>query len=255
VLTYHAGVLRSGSPLLAAPAAAHRATLERAMIASAGGRIAVSAFVARSVFAGRSHALAPPGVDARRFAPGGSPVPGRVLFVGPASRAYAWKGLSVLAAAVARMPGARLRVVGEGDLADRYRARGVDVVGRVDEDRLVEEYRSSSVVALPSTSPAESFGMALAEANACGRPVVGSRVGGIPCFVRDGFNGLLVEPGDPDALAASLRRVLEDGPLAARLGANGRALVEKEHRWEDVARRCLDAFTAACAPASRRSAS
>ena len=250
-LTYHAGALLAGHPALALPARAHRATVERAMIASADARIAVSDYVAREVFAGRPHALAPPGVDVARFTPGGAPEPGRVLYVGPVSRAYAWKGLATLADAMdivrERVPDARLRAVGDGDLAGRYRARGVEVVGRVDDARLVEEYRAASVVALPSLTPAESFGMALAEANACGRPVVGSRVGGIPCFVRHGENGLLAEPGDAASLAARLAKLLSDEALAARMGATGRALVEREHRWEDVAARCLTAFQEAVA--------
>src|SRR5438874_4405429 len=90
-------------------------------------RIAVSRDVAERAFRGLDSTLAPPGVDLDRFSPGGEPVPGRVLFVGPASRAYRWKGLHVLADAVETLPGASLRVVGEGDLAERYRARGVDV--------------------------------------------------------------------------------------------------------------------------------
>lgn len=253
VVTYHAGRLASASPWLAPAAALHRWTLERLMIASAAGRIAVSDYVAEHVFGKRPSTVVMPGVDVERFSPGGAPVPGRVLFVGPASRAYAWKGLEVLVEACERA-GATLRVVGEGDLADRYRARGVDVVGRVDDERLAEEYRAATVVALPSTTPAESFGMALAEANACGRPVVGTRMGGIPCFVKDGENGLLANPGDAASLAAALARILEDPALARKMGEAGRAKVVKDHRWDDVARRTVDALTEACATSRRRSA-
>lgn len=258
VLTYHAGELQSGSPLFAAPARFHRQTMERAMIASADGRIAVSDYVARSVFTGFESTLAPPGVDVTRFTPGGSPVPGRILYVGPAARAYAWKGLHVLTDAVdivrARFPEAHLRAVGDGDLAESYRARGVEVTGRVDDARLVDEYRAASVVVLPSVTTAESFGMVLAEANACGRPVVGSRIGGIPCFVRDGDNGLLAEPGDAGSLAAAIERLLGDPALAASLGERGRQRVQCEHAWPSVASRCLRAFTEASTRAGRSSA-
>ncbi|HWH09212.1 MAG TPA: glycosyltransferase family 4 protein [Candidatus Thermoplasmatota archaeon] len=247
VVTYHAGRLESASPWLAPAAALHRHTFDRVMLSRADGRIAVSDYVAQHVFRGLSGTVVMPGVDVERFTPGGTPVPGRVLFVGPCARAYAWKGLAVLADAVAKVPGATLRVVGEGDLADHYRAKGAEVVGRVDEARLVEEYRAASVVALPSTTPAESFGMVLAEANACGRPVVGTRMGGIPCFVADGENGLLANPGDAGSLADALSRVLEDPALARKLGDAGRRKVLRGHRWDDVAARTVDALQDACA--------
>lgn len=255
VVTYHAGVLGSGSPVLAPAAFLHRHTFERAMLARADERIAVSDYVAENVFRGAPSTVIMPGVDTRRFSPGGSPVPGRVLFVGPADSAYRWKGLEFLARAVRQVPGATLRVVGDGDLAQKYRAEGVDVAGRVPEDQLAEEYRSASVVALPSTTAAESFGMVLAEANACGRPVVGTRIGGIPCFVKDHENGLLANPSDVGSLADALNRILGDKELARKLGEAGRRRVERDHQWDDVARRTVSVFEAATQRGSKRRAS
>ena len=81
---------------------------------------------------------------------------------------------------------------------------------------LVEAYRRSSVAALPSGN--ESFGMSLAEAMACGLPVVASRTGGIPDVVDDGRTGLLVTHGAVDEFAGALRRVIEDPALAERSG-------------------------------------
>ncbi len=63
------------------------------------------------------------------------------------------------------------------------------------------------------------------EAMSCGRPVVASRVGGLPDLVPDGVAGLLVPPRDEAALADALARILGDAPLAARLGAGARAHV------------------------------
>ncbi|HUR67795.1 MAG TPA: glycosyltransferase family 4 protein [Candidatus Thermoplasmatota archaeon] len=242
VVTYHAG--RLGAPrALAWAARAHEATFQRTMLRRAAARIAVSGYVAQNALRGLACEIIPPGVDAERFTPGGSPVAGRVLFVGSPARAYAWKGLAVLAEAVERLPDAHLRIVGDGDLAERYRARGHDVAGRVSDAQLVDEYRAASVVVLPSLTDAESFGMALAEANACGRPVVGSDVGGIPSFVRDGENGLLVPPGDVDALATAIRRLLRDGSLSRRLGERGRDVVLCHHRWDTLARRTESVLT------------
>ena len=124
------------------------------------------------------------------------------------------------------MPDVRLEVVGDGDdvvpLQKRAAERGVadliDWRGRIDHDALPSYYRRAGVTVLPSLTESESFGMALAEAMACGCPVVGSAVGGIPFVVRDGEDGRLVPPGDPVALADALAAMLTDPvtPTASR---------------------------------------
>ena len=132
-----------------------------------------------------------------------------MLYVGRIERSSAWKGLDVLLGAFAQIaravPAARLELVGDGDAVDGLRrlAVGLGVQDRVDfrgalsGAELVAAYRRASVVALPSLTEAESFGMTLVEGMSCGRPVIGSRVGGIPGVVTDGHDGLLVPPGDP----------------------------------------------------------
>ena len=79
------------------------------------------------------------------------------------------------------------------------------------------------VFVIPSIE--EAFGQTALESLACGRPVVGSDVGGIPDMVRDGETGLLVEPGNAVALAKALDRLLQDQDMRAQLGSNGRELV------------------------------
>jgi glycosyltransferase involved in cell wall biosynthesis len=247
VVTYHAGALRGSRPLLAAVARLHRSTLERRMLANAQGLIAVGAYV-------RDHALGrhrdrvqivSPGVDTQRYTPAGRVEAASILFVGPVSTSYRWKGLDVLwdAFQIVRrsLPEARLTIVGDGDrlqeFTDKARqdGRAVRLAGRVSEDRLIDEYRQASVVVLPSTTDAESFGMVLAEANACGRPVVASRIGGIPDFVRDADNGLLADAGDVTDLADKLLTLLRDPTWANELGRRGRDRVVQEHDWDDLA--------------------
>lgn len=263
VVTYHAGRLRGGSVALDAVAAVDRHTFERRMLAGAARLIAVSPFV-------RDHALGrhrdrvtvvPPGVDADRFAPGGPPSGSEILFVGPLSDAYRWKGVDVLWHAldqvVERVPDVRLRLVGTGDRVDEFHARAkrasfdVELSGRVAEDKLVDAYRRAAVTVLPSTTDAESFGMVLAEANACGRPVVASRVGGVPGFVRDGENGLLATPGDAADLADRIVAVLQDPDRARAMGAAGRRRVVADHDWDDLAAATRDVLKDAV---SRRTA-
>lgn len=74
----------------------------------------------------------------------------------------------------------------------------------------------------------EGLGVSVLQALASGIPVVASAVGGLPEAVRDGFNGLLVPPGDPEALAGALIKLLSDRAMARRMGQAGRSLVHEE---------------------------
>jgi phosphatidylinositol alpha-1,6-mannosyltransferase len=81
----------------------------------------------------------------------------------------------------------------------------------------------------------EGFGISIAEASACGIPVVAGRSGGIPEAVRDGETGLLVDAERADAVSDSLRLLLDDPALRARLGGAGRRAVETYYNWDRVA--------------------
>lgn len=254
VATYHAGTMRGSSRLLGSLAAVHRATFERRMIAGAAHLIAVGPYVRDHALRRRRDAVTvvQPGVDAARFDSPTGPEGQGILFVAPLSRSYAWKGVDVLwrAFPLVRdvLPDATLTLVGGGDRLEEFRrradpfGRAVRVLGRVPQDGLLAEYRRAAVVALPSTTDAEAFGMVLAEANACRRPVVGSDIGGIPDFVRHGRNGLLAKPGDARDLAAKLVEVLSDDARARDLGARGRARVVRLHDWDDLALATEGAF-------------
>jgi glycosyltransferase involved in cell wall biosynthesis len=264
VVTYHAGRLRGSTPWRDALARLDAATFERRMLAGATRLVAVGPFV-------RDHALArqrervhivPPGVDTGFFHPGDGRPSRDVLFVGPLSRSYRWKGVDCLWQALPRIrrevPDARLVLIGVGDRAGRFLARArpygdaVELRGRVDEAGLRRAYQESAVTVLPSLTDAESFGMVLAEANACGRPVVGSRVGGIPDFVRHGDNGLLATPGDPADLAEKVVSILQDPAWGVKMGANGRERVVREHDWDQLAKRTLLVYEEAAATRTAR---
>jgi glycosyltransferase involved in cell wall biosynthesis len=182
----------------------------------------------------RLHVI-PSGVDTRRFAP--SPLTDgshEVLFVG---RFVEKKGLDVLLEAWPRVrervPDARLRILGFGPLEDVARSGGpdVEVIIRPDQEAVRDAIRRASVVVSPSKTAGddsvESLLLVNLEAQASGRPVVTTRHGGIPEYVRDGETALVVPENDPGAVADALVRVLVDRDLARRLGAAGPPWVQQ----------------------------
>jgi D-inositol-3-phosphate glycosyltransferase len=102
-------------------------------------------------------------------------------------------------------------------------------------------YYSAGDVAV-TTPWYEPFGLTPLEAMACGRPVVGSAVGGISFTVDDGVTGFLVPPRDPDALAERLRRLLAQPELRRRMGLAARRRVEDHFTWPVVAERTADLY-------------
>ncbi|MBV8695764.1 MAG: glycosyltransferase [Ktedonobacteraceae bacterium] len=97
-------------------------------------------------------------------------------------------------------------------------------------------YYSAADVAV-TTPWYEPFGLTPLEAMACGRPVIGSAVGGITYTIKDGETGLLVPPRDPAALAICLRQLLTQPALCLQMGLAARRRVEQEFTWSMVAMR------------------
>jgi glycosyltransferase involved in cell wall biosynthesis len=101
----------------------------------------------------------------------------------------------------------------------------------------------AAVVVLPSHR--EGLPMVLLEAMAHGRAVVATPVGGVPSLVEDGRTGLLVPPGDAEAVRAAMERLLGDPDLRRRLGAAAREKVTELCSWDRVVDETLDAYEAA----------
>jgi glycosyltransferase involved in cell wall biosynthesis len=89
------------------------------------------------------------------------------------------------------------------------------------------------VVVIPSLY--EPFGIVALEALAAGAPLVAARTGGLAELLTDTDAGLMFEPGNPEDLARCITAILTDEDLAARLTANGRALVEQTYAWDAIA--------------------
>jgi glycosyltransferase involved in cell wall biosynthesis len=135
-----------------------------------------------------------------------------------------------------------LLVVGQGeseaDLQRQVRSLGLEravcFVGRVPEAEKVAWYNLADVFVLPSLL--EGFGLAAAEAMACGKPVVASRAGGLPEVVADGITGMLCNPEAPVEFAQAILRLLGNRSVAKAMGEAGRERVERLFRWEGAAR-------------------
>ena len=204
------------------------------------------------------------GVDLSRYAEpevcctlhGEYPIPVDAPIVGVVARLEPEKGhptlLEAWPAVLDAVPNAHLLIVGEGTERDSLEAQaaslgiftptGDPVVQQLASNSAVRERASSvtftgrrddvpavtaalDVAVLPSYREAQ--GLSILEAMALSRPVVASAVGGIPEMIEHGRTGLLVPPRDPEALAASIIRLLTDHPYADTLGRAGRDLVHE----------------------------
>lgn len=119
--------------------------------------------------------------------------------------------------------------------------------GDVPGEDLPAYYQLSDVFIMPTKEvrgdPLEGFGVVYLEANAAGKPVIATRCGGVTDAVRDGVSGLLVKPGDDDALVAAAARLLTDREYAAELGRQGQERVRHDFNWDRVARRFLEVLS------------
>lgn len=184
------------------------------------------------------------GVDVERFSPRDQqPQDPGPLHVGYVGRLQERKGVRVLLDAVAAVPAATLAFVGGGPdrehlvaevarlgLGERVQARSF-----VAHDELPGVYREFDVICVPSIATPgwiEQFGRVAVEAMASGVPVIASDVGSLPEVVGDA--GILVPPGDVDALAAALRRLDDDPQLRHDLAERGRKRAER-FSWRAIA--------------------
>ncbi len=164
-----------------------------------------------------------------------------VTFVGGLDQAHRFKGLPLLLQAIEKMdPSIHLVVISDGPLRPDYEQQARDLgiasrvhfMGRVDMSTLRDAYRSADVLAFPSTSQAEAFGLVALEASACGTPVVASALPGVRTVIRHGETGLLVPPNNLDALIASLSMILSDEELQKRLSTQARVWAVDRFSWE-----------------------
>ena len=166
------------------------------------------------------------------------------------------KGLEYLILSFERVlrvvPDARLRVIARGGLREELNKKFfrlliqrlglrkyVKMEDDIDTELLTRYYLESDVIVLPSRI--EGWGLSLMEGMAAGKPVIASRVGGIPELVKDGFNGYLVEEGDTNTLAKRIVYVLSHKSVARRIGLNGKKTIAK-FKWDATALKVLEFY-------------
>ncbi len=118
--------------------------------------------------------------------------------------------------------------------------RFVEYIPRLKTEELVRLYNSAQVVVSPSLY--EGFGLPAAEAMACGAAVVATTAGAFPEFIDDGRTGVLVPPGDPDALAAAIKSLLLDPEGCTRMGAAASESLRTNFTWRRTADLTVDLY-------------
>jgi phosphatidylinositol alpha-1,6-mannosyltransferase len=201
----------------------------------------------RVVPRGADHQFFRPGLDSRAVRERYGLGEGRWLL--SVARLTRHKGIDTALQALARLaprhPDLRYAVVGEGEERDALETEAVEL-GVAERVRFLSDVPDRDLPALYNAAEiylgvsrlmeqrVEGFGISIAEASACGVPVIAGRSGGIPAAVRDGETGLLVDAERVEAVSEAIARLLDDPALRGRLGTAGRRAVESHYNWDRV---------------------
>jgi glycosyltransferase involved in cell wall biosynthesis len=153
---------------------------------------------------------------------------------------------------IKKIQNAKLAIAGSGAEAANLRTQikklgmesSVFMLGKLQREQVAELMAAADVFVLPSLF--ESFGLVLLEAMATGTPVVCTQTQGALEIIKNGEDGLVVPPGDDDALAEAIVRVLSDRRLAEHLRTNGQKKVHEKFSWEKTAEKTLALYKMVC---------
>jgi len=178
-----------------------------------------------------------------------SKVPGTLIFVGRlAPHKHVDHLLKIVKELKGEIPNLKLKIVGDGveknrllKLVKDYKIEDrVSFYMNLKYSDVIYQMKKSSILVLPSTR--EGFGMVLAEANACYRPVIAYKSGGVVEVIRDGENGFLVEPLNLRSLKEKIKTLLLDDKLQERMGRKGRRIVEKRFNWDKIIEKIMKTY-------------
>jgi glycosyltransferase involved in cell wall biosynthesis len=183
----------------------------------------------------------------------------RAIVIGTVGRLVPVKGQSILLESFRTLRNSKYNVklllVGDGPLRGHLEAEvkrlslEQEVLFAGHQEQSYDFINMMDIFVLPSLH--EGIPMVLLEALALKKPVIASRVGGIPEVVSHGTSGILVKPANPDELATGLKRLVEDHEKAQQLGNAGRCRVEQEFDASLMAARTAAVYQSLCKPANR----
>ena len=198
------------------------------------------------------------GIDLEHFSPPASATMNRVARVISVGRLVAFKGFEHLIDACAELARRGLdftcEIIGDGPLRDALQKKidmlnlspRVNLLGSLSQEVVLEKLRSADIFALASVTDRQGasdvFPTVIIEAMAAARPVVSTRLAGIPESVIHGETGLLVSSGDTSGLSRALEQLIRDPGLRARYGRAGRARIEQHFRIEQTVAPLLQLF-------------
>jgi phosphatidylinositol alpha-mannosyltransferase len=210
---------------------------------------------AHQMFPG-DYRIIPNGIDLNRFGQRHDPAPGSpvqattILFVGRLDKR---KGFAHLLQAFIKLktdyPHLRLQVVGPftpkecapyQEIARNEHVTDIEFVGYVSPEELPDFYHRADIFCAPSIG-FESFGIVLLEAMAAGLPIVASDIAGYRSLMAQRQEGLLIPPGEAVALAAALRRLLDQPQQRQEMGQQGR-LKANQYNWDHIVDKILDVY-------------
>ena len=142
---------------------------------------------------------------------------------------------------ISKSPNLQILNIGDGserkNLEDLVRKLGLErrvkFLGLIPNEKIPEYLAAADCFVLPSLS--EGLGIAILEAQACGVPVIASRVGGISDIIKDGKTGILVEPKNPEAISQAIIKIFSEPEFAQKITQNAKANLEK-YDWNNISR-------------------
>jgi len=177
-----------------------------------------------------------------------------ILYVG---RLIFWKGVQILIEAFSQILKTQydciLIIVGDGPIKgdleelayNLHISSSVSFSGNISQKDLNYRYSKANVFVLPSINymeQTEGLGVVLLEAMASGVPVIGSNIGGIPDIIKNEINGLLVPPGDPEALASAIMKILNNPELAEKFAQEGLRTVQERFSWDKISDQFIEIY-------------
>ncbi len=238
-----------------------QALLERAALVICTSRAYLESSEPLALFREKC-AVVPLGIDpARMIVPGAPPTdnwsPGRIRLLGLGRLTY-YKGFDSLIRAVAMVPDAELRIVGEGDDRETLSAliRELNVADRVflpgqlSDEQCAVLYGTADVFCLPSRERTEAFGVVLLEAMHHGLPLLVSAIpgSGVNAVVRNGVTGRLLPPDQPEDWRDAIVDFALNGEQRVRLGQAGRARVTRKYSIDAVEKQLMQTISSWLAP-------